>query len=194
MKHRKREKQRQPHTVRRIVALVTPSSPKRYIRLLLVNIIVAFIWQQIFPVFGLASYWIGFGVGFFICWFANRAYALWLYDLAYFSGYLLRAIVISNLRMAKLVLQPTPSLDPGIIGIPLAASSPLELLIMASILTLTPGTISVDLGKHAPGKRVLYVHNITVGDPDQFRLNIKRTFERLLLRVTRGRAVLVSVR
>jgi len=193
MRYGKRQRE-QPQTVRRSVAPVTPSVPQPYLRLLLVNIIIAFIWQQRFPFFGLADYLIGLGIGFFMGWFVNRAYALWMYDLGYFSAYVLWAIVISNLRLAKLVLQPKPPLNPGIIGIPLTALSTLEILILASAITLTPGTISVDVSKDAPGKQVLYVHNLTIGDPEDFRMSIKNTIERLLLRVTRGREVLVSGR
>lgn len=158
-----------------------------YMLLFLVNLVVAFIWQQIFPIFGVADYLIGFGLGFLVIWLTNRAYGRRAYDLIYFIGYVLWAIVLSNLSLAKLVLQPRLQLDPGIIAVPLTVSTNLEIMILASVITLTPGTISVDLGQNAQRERVLYVHNLTVGDAEAFRQSVKETFERLLLRVTRGR-------
>ena len=166
-----------------------PPTPQQnlYVLLFLVNIVAAFIWQQIFPLFGLADYLIGFGVGFLAIWLANRAYGRRAYDLLYFIGYVLWAIVVSNLSLAKLVLQPRLRLDPGIIAVPLTVSTGLEIMILATVITLTPGTISVDLGQNEQREQVLYVHNLTVDDPEAFRRSVKETFERLLLRVTRGR-------
>lgn len=166
-----------------------PPDPQQnlYLLLFLVNVLVALVWQQIFAIFGVADYLIGFGIGFLAIWLANRAYGRRAYDLLYFIGYVLWAIVLSNLSLAKLVLQPRLHLDPGIIAVPLTVSTNLEIMILASVITLTPGTISVDLGQNAQRERVLYVHNLTVGDPETFRQSVKNTFERLLLRVTRGR-------
>lgn len=166
-----------------------PPTPQQnlYLLLFLVNLVAAFVWQQLFPLFGLADYLLGFGVGFVAIWLANRAYGRRAYDLLYFIGYVLWAIVVSNLSLAKLVLQPRPRLDPGIIAVPLTVSTGLEITILATVITLTPGTISVDLGRNAQREQVLYVHNLTVGDPEAFRQSVKNTFERLLLRVTRGR-------
>lgn len=166
-----------------------PPTPQQnlYMLLFLVNIVAAFVWPQIFPLFGLADYLIGFGVGFLAIWLANRTYGRRAYDLLYFIGYVLWAIVLSNLSLAKLVLQPRLQLDPGIIAVPLTVSTGLEMMILATVITLTPGTISVDLGRNAQQEQVLYVHNLTVGDPEAFRRSVKETFERLLLRVTRGR-------
>jgi len=166
-----------------------PPTPQQnlYMLLFLVNVVAAFIWQQIFPLFGLVDYLIGFGVGFLAIWLANRAYGRRAYDLLYFIVYVLWAIVVSNLSLAKLVLQPRPRLDPGIIAVPLTVSTGLEIMILATVITLTPGTISVDLGQNEQREQVLYVHNLTVGNPEAFRRSVKDTFERLLLRVTRGR-------
>lgn len=163
------------------------SQQNRYVLLFLVNLVAAFSWQQLFPLFGVADYLIGFGVGFLAIWLADHAYGQRAYDLLYFIGYVLWAIVLSNLSLAKLVLQPRLRLDPGIIAVPLTVSTGLEMMILASVITLTPGTISVDLGENEQQERVLYVHNLTVGDPEAFRQSVKNTFERLLLRVTRGR-------
>ena len=164
-----------------------PSRQNLYLLLFLINVVAAFVWPQIFPLFGSADYLIGFGVGFLAIWLANRAYGRRAYDLLYFIGYVWWAIVVSNLSLAKVVLQPRLRLDPAIIGVPLTVSTDLEIMILASVITLTPGTISVDLGRNAQQERVLYIHNLTVGDPEAFRQSVKNTFERLLLRVTRGR-------
>ncbi len=157
-----------------------------YLILFLVNIIVAFFWQLMIPLFGILDYLIGFLLGFLAITLFHRRYGRRTYHVLYFVGYVLWQMVLSNLIIAKLVLQPKPKLDPGIIGVPLTVTSALEITILASVITLTPGTISVDLGHNAAGQQVLYIHNLTVGDPDQFRQRIKDGFERLLLQASRG--------
>ncbi|MEZ4613945.1 MAG: Na+/H+ antiporter subunit E [Caldilineaceae bacterium] len=134
----------------------------------------------------LLDYIIGFGLGLLAITLFHRPYARRAYHLAYFLTYVLWQIVLSNLSIAKLVLQPKPTLDPGIIAIPLRVTTGLEITILASVITLTPGTISVDLGTNEEGERVLYVHNLTVGDPAAFRRSVQQGFERLLLQVTQG--------
>jgi multicomponent Na+:H+ antiporter subunit E len=158
----------------------------RYFTLFLLNVIIAFVWQMIVPLFGLFDYAIGFGVGFVGITIFDRPYAVRAYRLLYFIGYVIWEIVLSNLSLAKLVLQPKPKLDPGIIAVPLTVSSGLEIMILASVITLTPGTISVDLGQQPDGRQVLYVHNLIVGDPEAFRRSVQQGFERRILQITRG--------
>jgi len=157
-----------------------------YLVLFLVNIILAFGGQLALPILGNFGYLIGFVIGFVAITLFHRPYGWRAYRLTTFIIYLLGQIVLSNLHIAKLVLQPKMDLDPGIVAIPLTVSSGLEITILASVITLTPGTLSVDLGQNAAGQRVLYVHNLTTGDPDAFRRSIQQGFERRLLEVTRG--------
>jgi multicomponent Na+:H+ antiporter subunit E len=51
---------------------------------------------------------------------------------------------------------------------------------LANLITLTPGTLSLDV---ADDRSCLYVHSIDVGDPEQFRREIKDGFERLVYEV-----------
>ena len=58
---------------------------------------------------------------------------------------------------------------------------------LASAITLTPGTLSVDLGKDDEGNNILFVHNLKVGDPEAYRSSVHHGFERMILRITRRR-------
>ena len=65
---------------------------------------------------------------------------------------------------------------------PLSAESDMEILLVANLISLTPGTLSVDL---SDDRRTLYVHVMFLDDPDQFRQSIKVGLERRILEVTR---------
>ena len=155
--------------------------------LFLLYLITALVWHQIFPIFGGVDYLIGLLVGFFAIWFTNRTYGRRAYDLIYFISFVLWEVLLSNFAQAKLAMHPKPKLDPGIVAVPLTVSTDFEIILLAGVIAMTPGTIAMDIGENDKNERVLYIHNITLGDPEEFRWRIKNSLERPLLRVTRGR-------
>jgi multicomponent Na+:H+ antiporter subunit E len=103
-----------------------------------------------------------------------------------FLIYLVKEIIVSNVAMAWLIIQPIPKLDPGIIAVPLTISTALEITVLSLAISVTPGTLVVELGQDPIGCYVLYVHSLNVDDPDKFRATIKNGFERMILQISRG--------
>ncbi len=66
------------------------------------------------------------------------------YSIAYI-GYLFVAIVKSNLDVARRVVQPKIPINPGIVVVKTRLKSPIGRMILANSITLTPGTLSVDV-------------------------------------------------
>lgn len=157
--------------------------------LFLINVIVALIWAS-FMQAGLLDFVVGMALGALLLSIFDHSYGRRMVRLVSFVLYVIWAILMSNFRMAWTVLQPRQRLrrrlDPGIVGIPLTITGELEIMVLASVITLTPGTLTVDLGENKAGQRVLYVHNLTVGDPDAFRTEIRETFERRILQIVEG--------
>jgi multicomponent Na+:H+ antiporter subunit E len=164
------------------------SEQHKMMTLLVVNLLLALMWEMFLPVWGAADYVIGLVVGALALAVYERQYGRRILGLIHFVLYLFWAILVSNARLAWLILQPHPRLNPGIVGVPLDVSSELEIIILATVITLTPGTLSIDLQRDDSGQNILYVHNLVVDDPDEFRRTIKNTFERQLLFVSRGEA------
>ena len=104
-----------------------------------------------------------------------------------FYPWLAWEIAKSAWAVTKLLLNPSLPISPTMTGVRAGQRTTAGIATYANSITLTPGTISVDLGENAQRERVLYIHNLTLGDPEEFRMSVKNTFERLLLRVTRGR-------
>ena len=57
-----------------------------------------------------------------------------------------------------------------------------EISFLANLITLTPGTLSLDV---SDDKQVLYVHSMYVKDRDEFIWSIKNGFEKRILQITR---------
>lgn len=90
-------------------------------------------------------------------------------------GYFLKEILVSNAAVARILLSPVSSLTPGIVAVPLDLKSDAGITVLANLVTLTPGTLSLDV---SPDRTTLYVHAIHVEDPDAFRREVKEGFER----------------
>ena len=66
------------------------------------------------------------------------------------------------------VVRPKLALEEAIVAVPLRTDDPVIITMVANGITLTPGTLTVDVGPDpAPGEgRILYVHALTLGDLD----------------------------
>lgn len=91
-------------------------------------------------------------------------------------------LILSAVRVAKLVLSPTMDLKPGIFAYPLKVDRDFEITLLANLITLTPGTLSVDVSED---RRILYVHAIDCSDPDATRRDIAEGFERKIMEAFR---------
>lgn len=92
----------------------------------------------------------------------------------------LRDIVIANLRMVVLILGPKSRLRPHFIVVPLGLREPFPITLLASIISLTPGTVSVNL---SGDRRTLLVHDLDVGDPESAVQRIKSRYEKPLMEI-----------
>jgi multicomponent Na+:H+ antiporter subunit E len=77
---------------------------------------------------------------------------------------LLGRLVVSSLQVARAVLWPTPArLRAGVVSVPLRTDSPLVATVLADLISLTPGTVTLDV-REAPPR--LLVHVLGLGDAD----------------------------
>ncbi len=75
---------------------------------------------------------------------------------------------------------PTASLQPAWITVPLDLNTPEAITVLAGTITLTPGTVTADL---AADGRALLVHCLHAPDPDSVRDEIKSRYEARLMRI-----------
>lgn len=89
-------------------------------------------------------------------------------------------IVVANLRVARLVLGPVSRLRPRIVEVPLDVRDPVVASALAATVTLTPGTVSVELDLE---RAVLVVHALDAPDDEAVRSEIKTRYEARLKEV-----------
>ncbi len=98
------------------------------------------------------------------------------------AGVFLVELVKSGLKVAATVMRRDMRLSPGIIAYPLAVKRDFEITLLANLITLTPGTLSVDV---SDDRAYLLVHCIDAADPAGVVADIEASFERRILEAFR---------
>ena len=104
------------------------------------------------------------------------------------TGYIRRVLKIASLarlffvelaksagKVALMVVSPKLDIKPGIFAYPLTVTRDFEITLLANLITLTPGTLSVDV---SDDRKTLYVHAIDCSDLEGARRDIAEGFER----------------
>lgn len=102
----------------------------------------------------------------------------WLWLLVLFA----RELILSALRVAWIVLQPQLKIRPAIIAYPLTVTTDAQITLLANLITLTPGTLSVDV---SADRRTLFIHAIDMGSREQLIGDIAGGFETRIMAVLR---------
>lgn len=100
--------------------------------------------------------------------------------VASFSLRVLHDIVTSNITVARIVLNPLREPRPCWVRVPLELDHPNAMVAMASIITMTPGTVSCVIDEE---RREILVHALDCDDPEALARQIKQSYEQPLLEI-----------
>lgn len=151
----------------------------------LLNILLALAWIVLTGQFELTNFVVGFLLGYLMLWlgqsamgssdFLSSAYYTKIRRVIYFITYFLWELLMANLRVTYHILSPRRNMRPGIVAIPLDIKKDIEITLLANLITLTPGTLSLDV---SADRQTLYIHAMRVDDLERFKKNIKSGLER----------------
>jgi multicomponent Na+:H+ antiporter subunit E len=154
---------------------------------LLWNILLALLWVAMNGQFTPANFAVGLGLGLLILLVTRRAigaphYIRKVGQVINLALFFIWELMLANLRVAYDVMTPRHHMQPGVIGVPLDARTDLEITVLANLISLTPGTLSLDV---SADRTTLYIHAMYLDDVDAVRRKIKDGFERRVLEVLR---------
>lgn len=87
----------------------------------------------------------------------------------------LKELAISAYTVARTVLSPRMPIDPALIEYPLRLTRDFEITLLSNLITLTPGTMTVDV---STDRKTLLIHVLDASDPEAVIASIRNGFER----------------
>jgi len=90
--------------------------------------------------------------------------------LAGFGAFYLWTLLRSNLRVAYDTATPRHHMRPGVVAMPLAIHGDFGLLLLSNLISMTPGSLSLDV---SPERDRLFVHMMYIDDVDEARRSLK---------------------
>lgn len=153
-----------------------------------INLALALVWTGLVGSFTMGGFLVGFIFGYLLLYLVFRRQEDSTVYFRKFPGtigfifYYLKELIKSNLIIAVDILRKEPKMRPGIIAIPLDAESDFEITLLANLITMTPGTLSLDVSND---RKTLYIHAMYVDDPDSIRRDTKEELEHRILELLR---------
>jgi multicomponent Na+:H+ antiporter subunit E len=90
---------------------------------------------------------------------------------------LCKNLILSNIQIAKRVLSRDMKLSPAIVAVKTDLKSDWKKLLLANSITLTPGTLTLDIKED-----ILYIHVIEFRDGDS-KENLTKEFEKIIAKI-----------
>ncbi len=155
--------------------------------ILFINVLLALAWAAVTGAFTLINVLFGFVLGSFSLWLIREQVG----SVAHYGRVgralsLIRLFLVellkSALRVMVLVLSPRMNLSPGFIAFPLRVDTDFEITLLANLITLTPGTLSVDV---SDDRSTLYIHVIDIPDKRALIADIAQGFETKIMEAVR---------
>ena len=154
---------------------------------ILLNFILAFVWMFLKTSYTPASFFVGYFFGLLIIYtfrrfFDSRFYLLRVVAVVNLIYIFTRELILSNISVLKVILSPRLNIKPGIFAFPTELEKDWEITVLSNLITLTPGTLVVEVSED---NKILYVHAMNIDDADDAINSIKNTFEKAIQEVSR---------
>ncbi len=154
------------------------------------HVLLALLWVFVTGSFSLATWLAGALVGYLILWVTSpltgwKNYPSWPWRTVRFVILYTRELLLAGLRIAHDVLTPGLRNKPAIVTFPLEARTPFEITMVANLISLSPGSLCLDVSSD---HRALHLHVMGANTEDlpAFVDELKRTVETPALELVRG--------
>lgn len=152
------------------------------------NLTLTLAWCAVMGTVTTTQLFFGFFLSYAALWLVqplmgNSEYFQKVVDVVRLALYFLYDLLVSSLRVLYDVMTPSVFARPGIVAVPLKAETDLEILMVANLVTLTPGTLSLDVSED---RKTLYVHCMFLDEgADAIRAQVESGLERYVLEALR---------
>lgn len=147
------------------------------------NLLLALIWMVLTGDLSGINLFAGMVIGYIVLGLMQRqipmlrGYTSRLPRLIRFIFFFFKELIMANMRVAFDIITPVWHMQPGVIALPLEARTEMEITMVANIISLTPGTLSLDV---SDDRRVLFIHAMFLDDEQSVREDLKEMERRVL--------------
>lgn len=147
------------------------------------NLLLALIWVVLTGDLSGINLFAGMVIGYIVLGLMQRqipmlrGYTSRLPRLIRFIFFFFKELIMANMRVAFDIITPVWHMQPGVIALPLEARTEMEITMVANIISLTPGTLSLDV---SDDRRVLFIHAMFLDDEQSVREDLKEMERRVL--------------
>lgn len=154
---------------------------------ILFNFLIALIWMFLQNDFSFTSFLLGYMIGIIILFVLRRFLIFKFYIHRVWAIFKLIIIFLieltkANIDVVKIVFTPKLKNKPGIVAMETELTTEVEITLLAALISLTPGTISMDF---SADNKTLYIHALDIQDKKQMIEEIRNSFERAIMEVTK---------
>lgn len=151
------------------------------------NLLLALLWVALTGGTSPVNFGFGFILGFLVLWVKertgdNKRYFYKVPNIIGFALFYFWEMIKANVQVAYDVITPHYFMRPGIVGLPLDVETDFEITMLSNMISLTPGTLVVDL---STDRKVMYVHVMYLKSKEDFIRTTKDGLERKLLEALR---------
>ncbi len=154
---------------------------------IVIHIVIAFLWMFLSESYTILSLLFGLIIGALLLLLLNRFftgafYLKRLYKIFILGLIFARELILSNIAIVKHVYRRNPTFEPGIFAMPIDVTEKWEITLLANLITLTPGTLTVAI---SDDQKQLFIHAMDMDTKEQSIKDIKNSFEKAILEVTK---------
>ena len=154
---------------------------------ILMNLIISFMWMLLNESYTIPTFIWGFLVGILLLFLFQKFIPghFYLYPVLKIIRLILifiRELILSNIDIVKLVYKRNLNFEPGIFSYPLEVKKDWQITLLANLITLTPGTLSVAI---SDDNSKIFIHAMHIDNIEESIQSIKETFEKSIMEVSK---------
>ncbi|SEK29740.1 Na+/H+ antiporter subunit E [Paenibacillus sp. OK003] len=154
---------------------------------IVLNLIIAFVWMFLNNAWNGVGFLTGYLLGLLLIgsmrrFFPQRFYIVRVWAIIKLIALLFKELVRASIEVIRQIVKPKLDIRPGIFTYQTQLSSDWEVTLLCLLISLTPGSLPLEISGN---QRKLFIHALDIKDEQKMSDDIKNTFEKAIMEVTR---------
>jgi len=150
------------------------------LRTLLLSVFLGLLWLVLTGEYTVLNFILGMVLSFLLIIYSGTYTGISLkikkiHKIIFLIFFFLFELILANIRVTFEILSPPLRMKPGIVKIPLSLDDNFQITLLANLITLTPGSLTLDVSED---KKFIYIHSMYIKDREKFISSIKNGFEK----------------